>query len=108
MALNVFSESQFHLKAFRADCALLYIDALKRHLAEAETKEQASRAWRLAAEFNQEISSKRKTLLRYFTQRGTDDEQGLIDLMISTEIVTYSLEALTVHNIAADEPPSER
>lgn len=108
IALNVFSESQFHLKAFRADCALLYIDALKRHLAEAGTKEQAIRAWNLASELNAEISSRRKTLLRYFTCRGQDDEQGLIDLMVATELVTYALEALAVHEIATDEPPPER
>lgn len=74
MALNVFDESQIYLKAFRADCALLYIDALKRHLAEAATKEQASRAWKLAAELNTEIGNRRKTLFRYFTSRGQDDE----------------------------------
>ena len=92
------------LKALRADCALLYIDALKRTLRTAENMEAC---WQVVDELHMDLQRRRKELLRYLTDR-CDDEAGLIDLMLVVETTAYNIEALTLQELQAQEEMPQR
>ena len=52
MLLNCFDESNMVLKALRADCALLYIDALKKAL---RTAEDIEPTWQVVDQLHMDL-----------------------------------------------------
>ena len=92
------NEDRFDIKCFQSDRALVCMDFLKHHTLLAEDDSDLHRAYEYSQQLYQIIYAKKDKILSYDAGEGAGNadqsEQDLIDLLILTEIVSYSVLSL--------------
>lgn len=92
MCTNILQEEKFDVKCFQVDRAMVYLDQLKYSTINAQEDDDLSRAYDYSQTLYQVIYQQKDQILAYEANSQTDqNEQDLIDLILMTEIVAYSV-----------------
>lgn len=108
---KVINEDRFDVKCFQSDRALACIDFLKLHTMLAEDDADLSTAYDYSQELYQVIYKNKDKILSYDAGESPETidqgEQDLIDLLILTEVVSYSVLSLGLAPTKIDNQSSE-
>ena len=86
---GILDEDKFDLKCFQTDRAMVYFDHLRGISQRAMDDQDLNRVYEYSQDLYQVIYPRKDKIFSYDSERG--NEQDLIDLLVATEIVSYSV-----------------
>jgi hypothetical protein len=86
---GILDEDSFDMKCYQTDRAMVYFDYLRNISQKAFEDQDLNRVYEYSQELYQVIYPRKDKIFGYDSERG--NEQDLIDLLLATEIVSYSV-----------------